>query len=342
MEKMKAVIYNGIGDVEVREIEKPTVKENDVLVKVVRAGICGTDVNAYKFGGAVSGIDDGSEFGHEMVGYICELGSKADPELKEGMRVFVHPQFCSHLGAAHSCMAGAFSEYVLVENAKLEYNLFELPESASYDEAVVTEPFSVGTHGANTSRAKIGEKVVVFGAGTIGLCAAACLLAKGIKDVVVSDVVDWRLDKAKAIGAIPFNSAKGDLGEFLMDKYGYDLIGFGTKAAKVDAYIDAAGAPSVLQDFLNIANTGSRMAVVAMYHNMVQIQPTNILLSECEILGSCAYNNKDIHEVLDNLGSKRTKITEIITDHFKLDDAKEAFAVAADSSRSLKVVIDFD
>lgn len=151
------------------------------------------------------------------------------------MRVFVHPQYCSLKGAPQSVMAGAFSEYVLVE------------------------------------------------------------------DVVVVDIVDWRLDVAKKMGAITYNNSNGDLADWLMDKYGYDLIGYGTKAARVDAYIDAAGAPNIIPDTLKIANMKSRIVVVAMYKNGITVEPNDIMLSEAQIKGSCAYLHEDIYEVIDNL-----------------------------------------
>lgn len=339
---MKATIYNGVKDISLEELPVPQPKAKDVVVKLVRSGICGTDVTAYKFGGQYVGIDEGSEFGHEMVGYVCERGSDVTEDIFTGMRVFVHPQYCSLKGAPQSVMAGAFSEYVLVEDAKIGYNLFELPDNVAYEEAAIIEPFCVGTRGANTADVKPGDVVVVYGAGTIGLCATAALLAKGLEDVVVVDIVDWRLDVAKKMGAITYNNSNGDLADFLMDKYGYDLIGYGTKAARVDAYIDAAGAPNIIPDTLKIANMKSRIVVVAMYKNGITVEPNDIMLSEAQIKGSCAYLHEDIYEVIDNLKNKRTKITEIITHRYKIDEVKEAFEMASDASQAIKVVVEFE
>jgi L-iditol 2-dehydrogenase len=141
-QSMKAVIYQDTRTVEVQERAMPVYGPDDVIVRNVRGGICGTDVTGYLYGGRTVGLLPNSEFGHEMVGYVYETGENVTC-VEKGTRVFVNPM--TRLRAADpstSVRAGGFSQYVLVQEAKLEDNLFLLPDSLSFEDAVLIEPFS--------------------------------------------------------------------------------------------------------------------------------------------------------------------------------------------------------
>ncbi len=205
---MKGAVYYGIEDVKIEERPKPTPGPKDVIVKNVCAGICGTDISAYYHGGEPYGIKPNHIFGHEMAGYVVEVGSEVN-DISVGMRCFVNPVTIKVPGSAPAIeiadMAGAFGEYVLVEEAKIDYNIFPLPENVTFEEAAIIEPFNVGNRAVNNGHAKPGEKCVVYGAGPIGLCAVASLKGKGIKDIVVIDLNNRRLTVAKKMGCYTFN-----------------------------------------------------------------------------------------------------------------------------------------
>ncbi len=123
---MKAVIYKDTKTVEVQERAMPVCGPDDVIVRNVRAGICGTDVTGYLYGGRTVGFLPDSEFGHEMVGYVYETGKNVTC-VEKGTRVFVNPMTRIRTpDPSASVRAGAFSQYVLVQDAKLEYNLFRV------------------------------------------------------------------------------------------------------------------------------------------------------------------------------------------------------------------------
>src|SRR5947209_18851526 len=118
-----------------------------------------------------------------------------------------------------SVRAVAFSQYILVQDAKLEYNLFLLPDSLSFEDAVLIEPFAVGTHGKNTPQAKPQDHVVIYGAGPIGLCALSGLIAQGNNNVVVLDIDDSRLETVRKLGGIGSNPKSGETRSFLIDQF---------------------------------------------------------------------------------------------------------------------------
>ena len=144
---MKAGIYNGIKNVTLAEIEKPKLEPGSIIVKNVRAGICGTDLHAYNIGGEEVGILPENQFGHEMVGIIDEVGENVK-DFKTGTHVFINPCTFDTPTAERSIlmccdMAGAFSEYVVCKDPVKEYNVFELDDSLPWDIGALIEPLSV-------------------------------------------------------------------------------------------------------------------------------------------------------------------------------------------------------
>lgn len=345
---MKAAIYHGIENVTVEEVAMPECGDYDVIIKNVKSGICGTDIGAYYNGGEAAGIFPEHQFGHEMASVVYKVGAKVDPEIKEGMRVFLNPCLSKNPNCGLSILeicdeCGAFSQYVQVQEAKLHYNLFPLPENVSFNEAALIEPFAVGMHGVNMGKATSSDRVVIYGAGMIGLCTLAACQSKGIKEVVVVDINEWRLKKAEEMGAIPFNAAKGNLKEFLQEKFGADLqSAAGQSAVDIDLYIDTAGTKTIIPEVLGMAKNRSRLVIVALYHHDVTINPYQILGAEMDVVGSFAYANSDIEEVIEALHAKSTPVEQIITHHFTLDQINDAFTQARDANCALKVVIDHE
>jgi len=337
---MRAAIYYGKEDVRVEEKPVPQVGENDVLVRNLRTGICGTDIGIYNFGGEIYGVDHGDEFGHEMVGEVVEVGSNITSAITVGMRVFVNPCTAKRVGTAKANAAAGFSEYVLIEDAKLNYNVYEIDPQVPVETAVLVEPLSVGTHGANRLQPNIDDNIVVLGGGTIGLSAAASLLAKGHKQVCVVDLDDWRLEKAAVIGAKTLNSRNEDLREGLITRFGSQINLLGQQVPDVDLYIDAAGAPPLLTACIEMAKTGSRLSLIATYKKEVSFNPSLIMMNEFGLFGSCGYTHEDITAVIDHLTKQKTKINEIVTHVYKLKDINEAFRVATEAKGALKVIID--
>ncbi len=344
---MKALIYYGTGKLAIEERPVPEVGRNDVLVKVARAGICGSDLTAYLSDGMKVGIlykgqygHDG-QFGHEMAGTVEKAGEDVKG-VQPGDRVFVNPTVCKRSGMLGCDIAGAFSEYVLVEDAAYGYNLMKLADDVSFDEAVVIEPLAVGTHGKNCIDVKPHENVVVFGAGTIGLCTINALLAVGCQKPVVVDMNKERLKLAKEMGVVAYHPDMGSLKEFLQSHFGAVSNSFGMSSPDVDAYIDCAGARPIIGQIIGLAKEKARIAVVAVYKTDIEISAATLLSSQLTLKGSCGYEQSDVIEAFHNVNAHRTAVSQIVTHHFAHEDAAEAFKFAADpQSGAIKVVIDY-
>lgn len=345
---MKALIYYGPKDIRLEERELPVIAEQDVLVKVAKAGICGTDLTAYRYGGITTGIlskgqfgHDG-QFGHEMVGVVEKAGASVKA-IEAGDRVFIVPTTCKRSGMLGCGIAGAFSEYVSVENAAYGYNLFKLPDQASFDDTVIIEPLAVGTHAKNVIKIKPHEKVVIYGAGTIGLCALAACLAIGCVKPVVADVNQDRLAAVEQMGGQPFLlNGEADFQDFLGNHFGKIFNEFGQSCVDVDAYIDAAGAQSIPNDIITMAKKGARLSLVAIHKELAPMDAAQILSKELVITGACGYTAEDIVEAFNHAVNGRTAIASIVTHHFTHEESIAAFLTAdAPTSGAIKVVIDY-
>jgi threonine dehydrogenase-like Zn-dependent dehydrogenase len=335
---MKAGIYKagmyfqGKLEAEVQEIEKPTVGPDDILVKTVRSSICGSDISGF-------GPEPGKQFGHETAGYVAEVGKNVK-EFKEGDRVWVHPIYV--MTGRYSCQLGGFSEYILVPNVKAGLHAWHLPDTVSYDEASLIEPFGVGTRGKNRPGAKPGDNVVVYGAGSIGLFCISALVAQGITPVVVDIALsDYKRALLEKMGVViaPLPD-EGDKFEFLTERFGTLPGRQSGTAINVDIVVDCAGAPTIIEDFLKLRKENSRLSIVGL--GRPQELEVAKLMTEAVIMGSSGYNDSDIQEVIDNLASGRTFVKEVITHHYPLDKLQEALEMAADKTQAIKVVVDME
>lgn len=335
---MKCAIYHGVQDVRIEERPIPQVQSTDVLVKVLRAGICGSDVGIYMHGGENYGLMPNSQFGHEMVGKVVEKGSDVDDGIQIGDTVFVDPVMSQRGGVAGSIMAGAFSEYALVQDAKLDVNLYKLDKSVDLDKAVIIEPMSVGVQGAVAFNPTPLDKAVVLGAGPIGLSSAAGLIGRGLKHVVVVDINDKRLEKAQRLGAKTVNTKKENLKDKLIEYFGAFPGYF--PLPDVDLYVDAAGAPSLLAEVFGYARYGTKYAIVAVF-GQVTLPGQPFIAAQPVIYGSQGYTHDTIVEVIDHITRNKTDIASIVTDKFKHADIDKALKRAA-SGEGIKVIIDYE
>ncbi|GAA1245543.1 zinc-binding dehydrogenase [Microbacterium phyllosphaerae] len=344
---MRAVVYRGIGDLTVEDREVPSIGPRDVLVRNMRTGICGTDISAFTKGGEALGIFPGGLIGHEFVSEVVEVGAEVrDPAIVPGLRVFVNASTSKRRGEGRSQLeitdsAGGLSQFISVQDAEIGYNLHPLPAHVSWDQAVLIEPFSVANRGANIAKPVPGERALVFGAGAVGLGALANLKAKGVEQVIVSDIVPSKLEVVRRLGGIPVDGREVDPIEFAKERFGVVTNFIDEERADVDIFIDSAGSPNAMSDYLRGGKPGSRMVLVALPPHSFEISQTAFVLQELSILTSLAYSNDDIAEVVRYLEERRYDPSPVITHHFSQEDVVEAFrTVIEKKDEAIKVVVD--
>lgn len=364
---MKCAIYHGIKNVTIEERPIPQIGPKDILVKNLRAGICGSDTGAWLHGGEPTGIFPGQQFGHEAVSQVVEKGAEVGDDINIGDIVFIDPATASKAGLIITDMIGAFSQYMKVEDAKVNYNVFPLGKDVDLDAAVLIEPVCVGTKGAVCTNPVLTDHVVILGAGTIGLSAAAALIARGMKNICVVDRDPWRLSIAKELGAMTVDTSVEDMNAKLLEYFGpapaveshmeyvdpellKQFIAYmkksnmtsGKQAPNVDLYVDAAGAAPLLQECFNHAKHGCKYSLVAVYKKPLEFAAGNFIRNEPTIRGSAAYDHATILEVIDHILKEKTPIKKIVTSKFRLDDFAEAIDTASKADHNIKVVIDYE
>ncbi|MFF4563967.1 zinc-binding dehydrogenase [Streptomyces sp. NPDC001435] len=346
MTTMKSVRTAGVGKIDVVDVERPVPGPKDVLMKIRACGICGTDVTFLHMGGMPARAHLGGDLvpvalGHEPAGEIAEVGAEVTG-LKAGDRVVVNPQDAPSgiigCGGKH----GGMSEYLLIENAEVGRSVAVFPDTVPFDVASLNEPMAVSRHAVNRSEAEPGDKVVVFGAGPIGLGAAIWLKLRGVEHVVVADVIPGRLQKALAVGAdAVIDSAEEDVTARLTELHGQSANALGQPRPGTDIYIDAAGAAAVFNTVVANAKWHAKLVMVAVQKRGAETDLGGMLRSELTLIASQGYPT-EIFEVTPELVEHHERFAKLISHRVPFTEAGRAFELALTPGAAEKVVVTFE
>jgi len=337
----KCIVINEPYKVEIRETEMPTPKKGEALLKILYGGICGSDLNTYR--GTLAYVSYPRIPGHEFSGEIIEI-EENDKRLEKGMLVTANPYF--NCGECYSCerglvnccttnqtmgvqREGAFSYYTTMPIERL-YPVGKLDAKT----AALVEPFCISYHGAKRANIKSGEKVLVIGAGTIGVLAMASAKIAGAK-VYISDVAQGKLDLAMSLGAdgVILNDGEEN---FLKQ---VDEI---TDGNGFDVTIEAVGFPSTFQNCIDAVAFGGRVVVIGVGKKNLDFNFTLIQKKELTILGSRNAVKKDFEEVIDIIKENKFDVTKVVTNVYSFEEAIKAFEDFDKNTGSmLKVLLKF-
>jgi 2-desacetyl-2-hydroxyethyl bacteriochlorophyllide A dehydrogenase len=335
---MRASIVTAPGETQLVEISTPTVGPADVLVKMRACGICGSDALYISLGG-LPPRQGQMPLGHEPAGEVVEVGADVTG-VSVGDHVVINPMAAPSGIIGNGGATGALADYLLVEHAVRGQSLEIVPDYIPFEVAALNEPMAVARHAVNQVAPKPTDKVVIFGAGPIGLGATIGFKSVGVEHVVVVDPIPSRLEKALKVGADGIiNSADEDVAQRLIELHGAGESMFPGKAA-TDIYLDAAGAPAVINTALSAAKRGAKVAVVAVHKEPVPVDFLNVMSNEITIVGSMGYPN-EIFEVTKDIVANWEKYAVIVSHTFPFDDVEEALQIAATPGAADKVVVTF-
>ena len=335
---MRALNIHGVDDLRLDPKAPPVAEAGDVVVQIRACGICGSDLSYVKWGGIGRPEGGVTPIGHEAAGEVIAVGADVEGAYV-GQRVVINPMNTpSNIGSGGP--EGAFSDQVLVKDARVGDSLLPIADDLPFDIAALTEPLAVALHGVNRAGAKAGEKIVVFGCGPIGLGMVLWLVDRGVTDVIAVDLADERLERAKALGAAAaINAGREDVSERIRAIHGAGTL-FGRPVADTDAYLDAAGASTIAMDVTRLAKTHARFVVTAAYARPVELDLSAMLTSEMVMTAAVGYPT-EMPEVLAALPRLKDKLASFITHRFAFDDVLDGFE-AASTLGSTKVMIEFD
>lgn len=333
---MKAAIYNGPKDVQLTELPTPEVGDDDVLIRNLHAGICGSDVSAYEHGPQAHQITLGTEFGHEVVSRVVAKGRNVTG-LEVGQRVYPYPLLAKG-DPARAGTLGGFSEYILVPNAEAGVQLYPVPDAISDSAGSLIEPFTIAMHAARQAGPAAGERAIVFGAGTIGVATAICLKHLGCGQIMVADLSDFRLGKAADLGFLTCNPAREDVKARAVEAFG-EVETFTGPTADVDLFVDAAGADSLIGTYQDIGKTYSRLVVVGVHARPVEVDFARLTYLGQRITGTGGYTPEDVIAVMDLMVSGKFAVESLVTHEFPLEEIVTAIETASDVNSALHVSI---
>jgi len=332
---MKQVNVHGPNDARIDEVAEPEPGPRDAMVRVSACGICGTDLRYVRLGGLAGPSGQPMPLGHEVSGVVEAVGAEVS-NLAPGTRVVLNPTARGNM-IGNGGGEGGFAQRLLVRDAAAGESLFEVPAQLAADVAALTEPLGVGMNAVNRLEARPGDKVVVFGAGPIGLAAVATLRDRGVEDVVAVDLSPRRLEIASALGARATIDASSEKPwQRIRALHGEEPL-LGAPMAGSDAYVEASGAAPVIPQILQQAKGEARLSVVALHDQAVPVNFLLVMMKQLTIRGAMEYP-EHYTDSLELLG--RWDLSPMISHRFPLGRFQEALEVASDPRAGGKVLID--
>ncbi len=332
---MRAAVMQGLHKpLAVETIADPTPGEGDVVVKVGRCGICGSDLHMTE--DPAYGQGAGSVLGHEFAGEVVALG-KGVEGLRNGDLVSVIPlQSCGH---CHACQTGEVQwceRFGLQGGGYAEYALtrpnqcVRLPSSASLADGAIVEPLAVALHGVVLSRMKIGDKVLVLGAGPIGLAVAFWARRFGAGRVVVQDLADWQRDRALLMGAHDFVVEPAD------------HVGSADRAlgGKADVVFECVGVPGLIAQAVDQVRNDGTITLLGLCTRPDSINSFAMLSKQVKLVTSAFFTRQEYEAALDALDRGAVEPRLLVTDTISLAATPDVFESLRKRTHQCKVLID--
>jgi threonine 3-dehydrogenase len=326
----------------VHDAPVPEVGPNDVLIKIKKSSICGTDVHIYKWDNwAQMNVPVPLVVGHEYVGTVAETGSEVH-HLKIGQRVSGEGHLvCGHCrncraGKRHLCpntvgigyhKAGSFAEYFVLPAS----NVFPIPDDISDDLAAIFDPFGNAVHTA-LSFDLTGEDVLITGAGPIGIMAVAICRHVGARHVVITDINPYRLELAKKLGATRVVNVMEEKIEDVMKSIGM-TEGF-------DVVLEMSGAESAFQDMLRVTRNGAKIALLGIPSKDIAIDWNKVIFKGLELKGIYGREMYETWYKMTSMLQSGLDLSPVITHRFHIDDFQKGFDAML-SGQCGKVILDW-
>ena len=329
------------GKIEFREIETPVPKAGEVLIRIMKIGVCGSDIHVWH--GKHPFTSYPVTQGHEVSGEIAALGAGVE-NLEVGQKVTIQPQVVC--GKCYPCRHGKYnlcetlkvmgfqttavaSEYFAVDAAKVT----PLPQEMSFDEGAMIEPLAVAVHAVRKFGDMQGMRVAVLGAGPIGILVAQAAKGMGAESVLITDISDLRLEKARQCGVdFCVNTRETDFGEALVSSFGPD---------KADVIYDCAGNNVTMGQAIRCARKGSTIILVAVFAGMAEVDLAVLNDHELDLNTTMMYRNEDYLEAIELVRAGKVDLKPLISKHFAFRDYAEAYRyIDENRETTMKVIID--
>ncbi|MEE8400431.1 MAG: alcohol dehydrogenase catalytic domain-containing protein [Desulfobacterales bacterium] len=337
---MRQAVMVEPGKIEFRDVDKPVPADNQVLVQTKRIGVCGSDIHVYH------GLHPYTSYpvvqGHEASGIVVEVGANVQ-NLAPGDKVTFMPQVtcgecypCKH-GMYHICetlavmgfqTGGVAQEHFVLDEAFI----LKLPADISLDHGAMIEPVAVAVHALSRGEDIRGKNVLVLGAGPIGNLVAQVAGASGASSVMITDISDYKLEKARACGIeYAINTSKEDLGAAITRDFGPD---------RSDLILECVGAQTTIDQAVENARKGTTIVIVGVFGDKPQVDIGLVQDRELRLVGTLMYQKSDYEGAIELLARGKLSLDEMITHHFPFAEYLRAYeTIVAAQGDIMKVMI---
>ena len=339
-DQMQVAMYYKNDKVEIQHLPIPQIKEDEVLIKIMASGICGSDVMEwYRIKKAPLVL------GHEIAGEIVKKGRNVK-EFSVGDRVFAtHHVPCNtcryclndqhticHLLHTTKFYPGGFSEYVRIPGINVDRGMMRLPDSMSYDEATFIEPLACVVRGFRVADIKPAKSITVLGSGMAGLLNVKLAKAIGASKVFATDINPYRLKMAHQMGADFTINATDDLKKKIQNENDGRLS---------DVVILSTGAMNAAKQAFDIVQPGGTILLFAPTNpgETIDLDLFKLWNKQVNIFSTYAGAGKDIIDAIDLIESKQVTVEDMITHRLSLTEAQKGFQLAAKADESIKVIL---
>lgn len=334
-------MYYSLDKITIQDVPKPRINSDEVLVEMKACGVCGSDLMEWYLRSRAPLV-----LGHEPAGVIVEAGENVK-DFKVGDRVFAHHHvadlscyyckrgdytLCQQFAQTH-LEPGAFAEYFKVPAPNLQIDTLKVPNDLSFEEATLIEPIGCCIRAQKKVGIQKGDSVAVIGAGPSGIIHAMLAKIAGASQVLVTDLVDYRLKMAEHLGA--------DLAINHQEKRVAEKVKQATENRGADIVIVTAPNAQAVEDSVQMVRKGGRVLLFAPTQpdQYARLSPHRLFFSEITIIPSYSVSHIETRQALELISSAKLKAKELITHHFPLSRMREAFQVAAKSKECLKVIV---
>lgn len=346
---MRAAVFLGPHEMELRDLPRPEPGPGEVLLKIAACAVCGTDLRIYN-GGKTRGVYPPRVLGHEIAGQVVAIGREAQEltGLEIGQRVATPPGIpcltCRYCNTGHENLCqrrvalgyrfdGGFAEYMLVPAIGVERGiLFPLPDSLSDDEAALAEPLACVVNGHRKSQVQLNDVVLIVGTGPIGLMHLQLATMCGARKVLVSEPNEGRRRLAGELGASrTIDPTAEDLAAVVAEE---------TDGDGADVVVAAIGVPQLVNQLLTVTRPGGRVNLFAGYSGTGEttIHANLIHYGELIVTGTSACTREDFRHALQLLAGGQFKAAPLVTHRFPLHEIEQAFETTR-SGAGLRVVV---
>lgn len=340
---MKGSVCYKQNDLRTEDLPIPEISDNEVLIKMLACGLCGTDIQKIRG----DSVNKPTVLGHEVVGEIVKKGKNVSKfEIGDRVITAIHvPCFtCHYCNKGHYTICeqfrtnnidpGGFAEFIRIPKLHLNHLTHKVSNNVTDEEATLIEPIACCLHGLKQADIRPNDSVLIMGAGTIGILHAQLAKIKGANKVIVSDMSEFKLQKALKVGC--------DYAINIKEKNIIDEVNKITDGQGVDVIVIAAGVSSLVADAVNMVRRAGKIIVFSGFdkNKLVTLDVSRFFKDEISIIGTYSVTPYEFPEALDLLEKRKLNTKEMITHVYPLNKLSEAIDISTNPEQPvLKVII---